>query len=50
MGTINTTLLRSCAIKKNINGVILEEGYEVKGGIFSLRSEIVHCVCGSGRI
>ena len=43
--TINTDHpLRSFAIKRNINRVIIEEGYEVKRGDFLLRSEISHRV------
>lgn len=35
---------RSFAIKRNVNAVITEEGYEVVRGDFLLRSEIILCV------
>lgn len=50
MRTINTTILRTCAVNRNINGVIIEEGYEVKGGdfLFKIRDSSL-CLNGSGR-
>lgn len=47
---MGTSILRSCAISRNINEVIIQKGDEVKGGnfLFKVRDSSL-CLNGTGR-